>query len=60
MGKFWNKMLILEKDDKEPISGNALFISQERPLFFVDKVYKHKSSFKDTFSDKDILILEKL
>jgi GNAT superfamily N-acetyltransferase len=56
MSKFWNKMFILNGET----IGNDLFISQERPPFFGNKTYKHKSSFREDFSEKELLVLEKL
>jgi len=51
MSKYWEKMLIL----KEPISSNSIFISQERPSFFVSKdLYDLINSFDHKIDKKRI------
>ena len=52
--QYWNKMQILRKHKKP---NNQLFISQDKPPFFVKKDYTLKTSSKHQFTDEELKII---
>jgi hypothetical protein len=62
MSRYWSKMSIVTKDENNLTSdNNSLFISQERPVFLINRsVYTVKSSSKEKFSEKFLKLLEDL